>query len=184
MATKAISDGHGNWISATADHTTNQPLDSSDESNPLDGLSKYREAKTIPKGFESVFNKILEHEYQGVVYRYREVSFMELISMGSNPYLLEAIGSAMDDKSVEQFIEDLSQKPEHEVSEMTAKAYAHRNKVLLHSLVDMKVKDQTMEITDDIIAAMKEDVLEELYSIISGDRTAETQAVRRFPSES
>lgn len=153
------------------------------ESNPFAELPKYRDAKTIPPSLASVFNKILEHELDGVTYRYRETKFLELLSLGTNPFMVEMLETIGTDKDVdtEQFVKDITERDPEELAQMTAQAQVHRNKVLLHSLIDIRVGDDVIEVDESVIASMQESIRDKLYGVISGGETAETKAVAEFP---
>lgn len=187
MQTETVitSGGDGTWERASRQFTNPAAgYEAPDEDNPFEGMSQYMDANRIAPAFAGVFNKVMEHEYRGVCYRYREVSLMELLTLGTNPFLLEAMSSLQSKRTTEEYREELASKSPDEIKSMTAQAKLHRNKVLLHSLIDMRVGSDVMNITAEHIAAMQDDVLDNLYSVISGEGTAETEAVRQFPDES
>ena len=190
----AVSDGTGQILRGEVDVDEIQdtpPRFNSEGSNatrkvvndPFANLPKYRDAKSIPSALASVFNKILEHERDSVTYRYRELSFMELLTLGTNPFMLEMLESIDGGEAVdtEQFVKEIQERDPDEVAQMTAEAKIHRDKVLLHSLVDIRAGDNVMEVDASVIATMQEPIRNGLYEVISGGATAETQAVGEFP---
>lgn len=153
------------------------------ESNPFADLPTYRDAKSIPPSLASVFNKIMEYEQDGVTYRYREISFLELLSLGTNPFMLEMLDTMGGDEEIDtkQMMEDLQNRDPDELMQMTAQAKIHRDKVLLRSLVDIRAGEDVIAVDASVIATMQDPIRDALYDVISGGETAETEAVAEFP---
>ena len=116
--TTFFSDGTGQAYEAEIEKTNNNeipPLNNKSTrstvvENPFEGLPTARDAKTIPKSLSSAFTKILQAEFDGIIYTYREMSFLEQLSLGTNPYLDHAltIYNAEDDKlDEEEFVKNL-----------------------------------------------------------------------------
>ena len=181
MRTIIESNGDGSWNKATQTDDSSSATTNSD--NPFQGMPTARDAKSIPPSLAAAFNKINEHAIDGITYRFREVSFLELLSLGTNPFLNDVVSSLGkdDELDTEQYVTSLTSRDPEELEKMVEDAKIHRDTVLLHSLEEMSAGDDKMEITAEVIATMKEDVKDALYSIISGEGTAETNAVRRFP---
>ena len=189
----AISDGNGNIEAGEVDvdnmdarrafGNASKPTVRHVTENPFEGLSQYRDAQTIPKSLAGVFNKIIEHEHEGVTFRYRELSFMELLSLGTNPFMLEMLESMGSEEKIdtETMVRQLQERDPDELAEMTAEAKIHRDKVLLRSLVDIRAGEDVIEVDAGVIATMQESVRDALYDVISGGETAETEAVAEFP---
>ena len=156
------------------------------EIDPFAGLPNARDAKTIPESLSAAFNKILEVKIDEITYRYRELSFIEQLSLGTNPFLTEAlkIYNPGDDKLDEdEFVQNLLEnKNEEELDKLTYQANLHRDKVLLESLVEMKSGNDIIAINAEVVAALKVELKDDLYSVILKEGTVEENTVRQFPN--
>jgi len=188
MHTTVISGGggDGDWVEARREPESpssgvgrHVPL----EENPFDGLPTAMEEKAVPASLASAFNLIKETTIDKITYRYRVLTFIDSLSFGTNPFLAEALvnmGNGKED-AVEDFVSNLSQRDPAELDEMVAETKLHRDRVLLHSVIDMRSGEDSMDITDAIIASMQDGVKERLYDLVLGEEgAAETKAVRRF----
>ena len=189
--TTFFSDGDGQAYEAEIDANTNETSSfnrnisgkATVEIDPFAGLPIARDAKTIPKSLSGAFNKFLEVQIDGITYRYRELSFIEQLSLGTNPFLSEALSIYNPDDNKldeEEFVKNLMNKDPDELDKMTYQANLHRDKLLLESLVEMKADNDIIAITAEVIATLKVELKDQLYSIITKEGTAEEKAVHQF----
>ena len=164
-----------------------------DGDNPFAGIDTAVDASRIPKAFQSLFTKYMECEIDGFIFRYRELSLADVISVGGNPFLEEIIHIEFgdDDEANRALFEEritsimnVSGEEEAELNRVTA---IHRDKVILLSLKSIRAGEEVFdEITPEIIMWLQERVREELYNVIlmANLPNQENEAVRRFPDES
>ena len=197
--TRVISNGDGTWERAWRTDVPDTPHDgtqgaqgafvnpsapptaSTDEHDPFAGKPTHLDAKNIPAGLADAFNKKLEHTIGTITYRYRESSWMELLSLGTNPFLMETLQAGELNPLDDDFMSKLSAMPEDELELLNAQSKLHRDKVLLHFLTEIQGGEDRVSVDAGIIAAMREDTKNELYTVITGEGTAELEAVRQFP---
>lgn len=189
MPTVITSDGEGNWESAEVvpDEGDLQAQNRLivESQHTMKGLPSYIEAKKIPSVFSKAFNKILECVCEGITYRYKELNFMELLAHGQNPYSLELtrLASERQDDNTDDILEDFELLPIEKKLELASVEDMRRKNLLTDSLVDMRVGDEVLEITAEIVNAMTQDTIESLFKVLTREGEAETEAVERFHRE-
>ena len=187
MATRITSDGTGNWIKASRDDkVTSDILDQNkaiiQTQSAFQDLPTHIEAKNIPDAFAKAFNKILEFEYDGITYRYKELNFMELLAHGQNPYSLELtrIANSDKDKDKDEILEDFERLPIEQKLDLQITEDMRRKNLLNDSLVDMRVGEEVLKIDSKIINSMTQEVRDHLFGVITREGAAETEAIDRF----
>lgn len=188
MRTVINSDGEGGWDSAhIEDDVSGTEFQDQNKSiieaqNTFGDISSYIDAKKVPDAFSRAFNKILEHEYDGITYRYKDLTFMELLSHGQNPFTVELTRLVSEhpndtDDQVLQRMEDMSVQDKFELA---ATETMRQKNILKDALIDMRVGDEVLEVTPEIVNAMTHEVFEHLFKVITREGEAETEALKRF----
>lgn len=156
----------------------------SPEPNPFEGLEENIDPSSVPDEFATLFNKYIDYEIDGFVYRYKEPSMMDLLSYGVNPIFQEALDddSLGADGKVSEAAKDraLAQMMD---AENVAQSKLHRDKVLLRFLVSVSVGGKTLEMTPQLIYGMREGIRDDLYMQMLTRGAEEITPVRRFPEE-
>ena len=150
--------------------------------NTFADVPSHIDSKKIPKAFQRAFNKILEHEYDGITYRYKELDFMDLLAHGQNPYSLELmrLAGGVPDRDPDKVMQTFESIPIERKLELAQTESIRRKNLLKDSLIDMSCDGATLPIDVQIINAMTPDIIEELFKVITREGEGEAEAVARF----
>ena len=183
-----VTDGMGN--DQVLDNTNNQNLITEDilgmnnsliEDNKKPGTT-HIDAKKIPEKFRRAFNKILECEYDGFTYRYKELNFMELLVHGQNPYNIELLRLAGENPEADQdeLLKMLEQNPLEKILQLHQLASIRKINILKDSIVEMECDGETWSPPPEYIEAMSPDQVDFLFNKVTREGEADAEAVARF----